>query len=107
MKKIIMVLMILLCSSIAYANPFLVCDPYPAEQEVTYFSMLVDGSSVNVPYTLHSSGVAVVLDLGPLSVSAHQITEIKACNVRGCGDPVPLFGVPGIPNSLNGLRLIP
>ena len=107
MKKIIIVLMVLLCSSIAYANPFLVCDPYPAEQEVTYFSMLVDGSAVSVPYALHSSGAAIVLDLGQLNISSHQITEIKACNVRGCGDPVPLFSVPGIPSSLNGLRLIP
>jgi len=106
MKKAIITLAIILFTSTAWAGPFLVCDPYQAEVAVTHFQMKDNGVPVQVPYALHTDGSAIVLDLGPLDNGAHQITDIQACNVRGCSEPPLAFAVPGLPGSPS-LRIVP
>jgi hypothetical protein len=105
MKRTIMTLAIILFTSTAWAGPFLVCDPYPAEDAVTHFTMKVDGTLVTTPYAATAEH-AVVLDLQGLDTKAHQITDIAACNARGCSDPPLAFAVPELP-ALPKLRLIP
>lgn len=94
-------------SSPLLAAPYLVCDPYPDDSKPTHFELLVNGKAQSTPYALHASGAAIVLDLAGLTDGAHQITAIKACNERGCSSEVPLFVVPGLPSSLNGVRISP
>lgn len=106
MKKFILALVLVLVASVASAAPFLVCDPYPDESKPARFEMLVDGQTVQTQYALHTSGSAIVLDLAGYSDGAHYITELKACNERGCSTPVP-FVIPGVPGSITGMKLSP
>lgn len=96
MKRFIITLAIILFASTAWAGPLLVCDPYPADSGVTHFTMKVDGVAVTTPYTA-TAEYAVVLDLQGLDTKAHQITDIAACNARGCSDPPLVFVVPALP----------
>ena len=105
MKRFIITLAIILFASTAWAGPLLVCDPYPAEDAITHFTMKVDGALVTTIYTA-TSDYAVVLDLQGLDTKAHQITDIAACNARGCSDPPLVFAVPALPASPK-LRLKP
>ena len=109
MKKLLLILavsFIIHLSSfiILFAAPYLVCDPYPDESKPTRFEMLIDGQAQQTPYALHSTGAAIVLDVGPLTPGAHYITDLKACNARGCSDPIP-FTIPAAPGALSGPRL--
>ena len=111
MKKSIIFLAVLgvLCvfARGSLAAPYLVCDPYPADSQPTRFEVTVDGTAQQVPYTLHATGAAIVLDLAGLSDGPHQVTAIKACNERGCSSEAPLFSVPGKPSSIGNLRMAP
>ena len=105
MRKLIITLAIIFTTSSAWAGPLLVCDPYPAEDAITHFTMKVDGTLVTTTYTA-TAEYAVVLDLQGLDTKAHQITDIQACNARGCSDPPLVYGVPALPKSPK-LRLVP
>ena len=107
MKKIVLAVGIVLMTSTAWASPYLVCDPYPADSQPTHYQMLVDGVAVQTPYGgVAGDGGSVVLDLQSYSNGAHQITAIQACNARGCSEPPLVFGVPGLPGQ-PALRLVP
>ena len=108
MKKLLLIaasfIIHLSASSILFAAPYLVCDPYPDDAKPTRFEMLIDGQVQQTSYTLHATGAAIVLDVGTLTAGAHYITDLKACNARGCSDPIP-FTIPAVPGALSGPRL--
>lgn len=97
---------VLFFSTVAVAGPFLVCDPYPEDSQPTHYQMHVDGTLVTTPYGTLAGGASVVLDLQGYSTGPHQITDIQACNARGCSDPPLVFAVPGLPGQPK-LRLVP
>ena len=107
MKRTIITLAIILLSSTAWAGPFLVCDPYPVDSQPTHYQMKVDGVAVQTPYgQMAGEGNSVVLDLQGYSSGPHAVTDIQACNARGCSEPPLAYGVPGRPASPS-LRLVP
>ena len=105
MKRFIITLAIILFASTAWAGPLLVCDPYPAEDAITHFTMKVDWVATQTPYTA-TAEYAVVLDLQGYSSGPHAVTDIVACNARGCSEPPLVYDVPGRPASPS-LRLVP
>lgn len=106
MKTLIITLTVLLIASQALAAPFLVCDPYPPEAQITAFIGVLDGKPFQTPYSLHSSGAAIVFDIGTLDDGPHTFTEITAANPRGQSDPVP-FVLPAVPSSPSHTRISP
>lgn len=106
-RTIITLAIIIFTVSTAWAGPFLVCDPYPADSQPTHYAMRVDGVAVQTPYgAVASDGGSVVLDLQGYSSGPHAVTDIVACNARGCSEPPLAYGVPGLPASPS-LRLVP
>jgi len=83
----------------------LVCDPYPADSQPTHYTMKVDGVAVTTPYGTMVSGASLVLSLDTLDLGKHLITDIKACNERGCSDPPLAFTVPAIPSKPSSIRI--
>lgn len=104
MKKFLVVLSVLLMPTLAWSAS-LVCDPYPVDSQPTYYSMKVDGTPVTTPYGTMVSGASLVLDLNPLDDNKHIISDIKACNERGCSDPPLVFTVPAIPVKPSSIRI--
>ena len=107
MKRLIIVLAIIFTASTAWAGPYLVCDPYPADSQPTHYSMKVDGVAVQTPYgQLAGAGNSIVLDLQAYDNGPHAVTDIVACNARGCSEPPLAYSVPGLPRQ-PALRLVP
>lgn len=100
------ILMILVIAAMCQAAPFLVCDPYPVDQQITNFTGTIDGQNFSTPYSLHSSGQAIVYDINSLSDGVHQFTELKAVNIRGESTPVN-FTVPAKASALSGMGFAP
>lgn len=84
MKRVflIVLLMVLLFASQAFAAPFLKCDP---QAGVEYYSVVENGSTTTV--TAEADG-AIKMDLSGVAVGSHSIT-VAACNVWGCSEYVP------------------
>ena len=86
MKKtrllILITIMFFFWPGLCFAN-YLGCDPY-AVGEVDHFLVSVDGlTPVTVPYSLHSSGAAIVYDLTGLDLTVPHAFEIWAVNSQG------------------------
>lgn len=104
MKTLIIALVLISLAAIADAAPFLVCDPYPPEAQITAFVGILDGKPFSTPYSLHASGAAIVFDIATLDDGPHTFTEIRAANPRGQSDPVP-FDLPAVPSSPSHTRI--
>lgn len=94
-----------LAVSMAYAAPFLICDPYPASQpQPTEFTVTFTspGSStppvtVTSPPVAVAGGAALKLDLAPLNLKGVQTVTAKARGAWGeSGASAPLSFATGI-----------
>ena len=109
MRKIKFVLLILILVFLLSSGPcfadYLVCDPY-TEGEVDHFLVSLDGQpAVEIPYSLHISGAAIVFDLSTLGDIAAHSFDIRAVNAQGReSDPVP-FGLIAKPSASNLLSI--
>jgi len=102
--SLVFVLVFLFLSGTGFAA-YLVCDPYPPGR-VDHFLVSVDGQAPAViPYSLHSSGAAIVFDLSSITDTATHAFVIKAVNAQGReSDPVP-FDLSAKPSSSNLLTI--
>jgi len=102
-------LLVFLCLvGLANAEPFLVCDTYPASEQVIGFVYTVDsGAEVKVPYKEQvmsdGSTVAVLADMSFVADGNHKIT-VKAYNMWGESDPVPFDFTRKLPASSTNIR---
>lgn len=101
MKKLLIAIMVILLPVLAYASPFIVCDPYPTTvEQPDYFNVTLDGGAVvqSTPQAV-TGGLRLHFDLSGISNGTHNMT-VAACNEWGCSSTVP-FGftkaVPGAP----------
>ena len=96
---------LVLISSLVWAGPFLVCDPYPVDVQVQGFKGTVNGMPFDTPYALHPSGVPIVYDCAGLGPEKWDFVNIRAYNVRGESVGVP-FVYPSIPGNPAGMRYL-
>ena len=101
MKKLLIILgIVFLCYGVAFGNPFLVCDPVPADT-VTHYLVKIDGASaITVAAYGNSDGTVMMhYDCVDFSNGNHSL-EIAAVNIWGESTYVPfsfLKQVPAIP----------
>jgi len=104
------VLPILFAAGTAVAAPFLTCDPYPASDEISGFSLQFDGGAwINIlPHTLPDGKVTIMYDLAGLPVGAH-VVKAKARNLWAeSGESAPFaFTKSGTPKVPGVLRISP
>lgn len=81
-------------STTVMAAAWLVCNPYPAQQGVTHFVVVVDGGDPEeVPYTEQVfDGVtyAVMYEITGMTTGPHNL-EIRAKNAWGAGGEIFFF----------------
>lgn len=113
MKKFIFSLIAaLITTTPAIAAPFLVCDPYPANDPSkavpTQFVVTIQGKApVTTPaINYDGSSVYMHLDLGPLNLSGQQSVTAVAQNAWGSSQPSsPFVFTAGAPSSPGTLKL--
>lgn len=92
----------------AQAGPFLVCDPYPASQAVTSFTLFWDGSAtgVSVPVLTDSTGTYLHFDLAATTAGSHTV-KARAKNAWGeSADSLPFtFTKSGAPPAPVNIRI--
>ena len=101
MKSILVFLLMVLMATTAFAAPFLVADPPPAEQQVIHYNVYKNGVLEGT-----FTGETLNYDLEGIVPGVYNFTA-EACNVWGCTitpDPYVSPGVAGTPMSL---RLTP
>ena len=111
MKNAFVVALLSALSPVAFAAPFLVCDPYPtndpAKAVPTEFVVTVSG--VAAPITIPAvpagaNAVAMKLDLGPLKLVGSKSITAKARNAWGESAATPVFtfvaGAPAVPGGI-------
>jgi hypothetical protein len=90
----------LLLPSLAFADPYLVCNP---QTNVTHYVIIIDGSTSEVlAYDLGDGTVMLKYDLAGVSTGAHNV-EVEAKNVWGVSSPVPFAftkAVAGVPANI-------
>ena len=98
MKKLLIILAIVLMASVAWADPFLVCDdPNPSEQ-VTSYEIFKDGVSIGTtPAPLH-------FDLDGITPGIYNFTAI-AINAWGSSSPSNPYVSPATAATPNGLTM--
>ena len=107
-------LLLLLFAVRAYAAPFLVCDPYPANADpsVTPTTFILKGLAANPIMTgaqINPDGtVQLHYDLATLSNGNYTVVA-DAINVFGGASPdsLPFVFTAGIPAAPNNLRIVP
>ena len=81
MKRIILIILsIFLISSIAFASPFLICDPYPVgASQPDQFVLVIDAGSpiTSLAETLVDGAKRLKYDLAGISTGSHSVT-VKA-----------------------------
>lgn len=95
MQKILFVLAMVLLPMVAFASPFIACEPYPpAELQPQYFYVSLDGATpVKVTHVFDPQGWKL-LDIGNVSVGQHEV-KVKACTpetdvwLEACSAEVP------------------
>lgn len=102
------ILFLILTAAVATAQPFLVCDPYPAENQPTQFIVKVDQSETVTDYseitTSAGERVAVVVDLAGYPDGLHKIT-VRAKNIWGESAPAPFEFNKQPPNPITNIRI--
>ena len=84
----------------AYAAPWLVSDPYPADQIISKFQISIDGGAYvdSIP-----QGNALRYDFAGIANGSHTI-KARACNLYGCSpDSAPfelIKSIPGVPTNI-------
>ena len=92
----------LLTSTLAFADPFLVCDP---QTNVTHYVVTIDGNTTEVlAFDLGNGTVMLRYDLEGISAGTHN-TELKAKNIWGESVAVPFVFVKAIPVAPGGTRI--
>jgi hypothetical protein len=105
LKKILLVIVLLSFPCFAWASPFLVCDPYPADQLVIGFRGTVNGTNFDIPYALTSDKTgAIIYDCAALGDGAWNFTNIRAYNTRGESTGIP-FAYPALPGAPSRTRV--
>ena len=115
MKKCLLIVSLVLFPVLAFASPFLVCDPYlTGEIQPTHFSVIVDGQPevLSPSEVLGDGSVRLHYDLVGVTQGSHQV-EVRAVII----DPVwgrtdsassPFdFTRPGFPGAVPNLKLEP
>ena len=109
MKKIIGFLIVfLMIASISHAAPFVLCDPYtdPNTMPDEFIVAFDSGVTESIPYSLHSSGAAIIYDLDGIAPGNHTI-EVRAKNAAGESGVVTWnFLLPGVPLRPSGLGVL-
>lgn len=100
MKKLLMIMSIFvitigLLSGMAYANPFLTCDPH--SNTTSYIVVLDNGTEVETPAPLY-------FDLAGIAEGAHVI-QLRAKNVWGISSIVPFEFAKALPLLPTNTRL--
>uniref|UniRef100_A0A7C4Y3F2 Uncharacterized protein n=1 Tax=Caldisericum exile TaxID=693075 RepID=A0A7C4Y3F2_9BACT len=111
MKKILLLVLVLF-PSVAFASPFLVCDPYPSTQtQPDYFIIVLDGKTYSSSAFSNPDGSKQLkFDVGFVSSGSHSLT-VKACKedangIPWCSDEVPFaFERPSAVAPPGGLKL--
>ena len=99
----ITILLLTIISSIAVANPFLICDPQ--EGVIAYeISGLPDWYVTRIPAENDGS---IKLDLAtlPIDNTTYEL-QVRACNVWGCSDPAPFSFTTSTPPVPTQFRLM-
>lgn len=88
-----------LLTSTAWAAPFLVCDPYLVSEGVDQFSISLDGASaVTVPAEILANGTTrLKYDLAPVSAGTHSVS-VKAVNIWGESAASPFSFTKSVPS---------
>lgn len=93
----------------AWSAPFLVCDPYPADQaQPTEFVVIINGlpEPIITPALEVSGGKAMKLDLGPLNLSGSRQLTARARNAWGeSANSYPFLFIAGPPVQPTGITL--
>lgn len=103
MKRIFLALgILLLWSSVVWANPFLVCDP---QIDVDEYIVTFDGVPETILYN-ESGGVVILKDLVGIATGSHNV-DVKAKNIWGESVSVPFGFVKSLPGAPTGIGLNP
>ena len=104
MKKLLfLIITALICmgASLAFAAPFLVCDP---QTNVTHYVITGD-INVTVPAKdLGDGTVRLEYDLDGITDGIHTL-ELKARNIWGDSTPVPFEFVKALPDAVEAIRI--
>jgi hypothetical protein len=105
-RLIVLALIFLLPSTVAFASPFLVSDP-PAVNNVDYYVIAGDpfaGFSGNIPDQTNGS---LRVDLVGIPVGSHNITVAACSTLWGCSATTPFQFTKTLPTAPIGLGLAP
>lgn len=99
MKSLFLTIVLSMClMSDVSADPFLICDDPPAEEQVESYFISINGeSNIETPAPLH-------YDLGDISDGKHSV-QVRAKNVWGEGDFSPLVFTKGLPSKAQGIAV--
>ena len=97
MTRLILVLaFFILTATQAWSEAILVADPYPIDSGISEFGVTVDGGTTEyIPYTLHSSGAAIVYRGGVLEDDGRHEFRIWAIALDGRGSEIVPFTLYG------------
>ncbi|MBA7494732.1 hypothetical protein ES702_05309 [subsurface metagenome] len=99
---IIAFILVLALLSLAYADPFLICDP---QTNVTHYVVDMDGDKTTVPaFDLGDGTVMLKYDLAGIPTGTHNV-EVKAKNVWGESTSVPFDFTKALPGVVERLRI--
>jgi len=103
--KFVIAFLFMLVPAIALGSPFLTCDPYPAETEITKFVIDIDGVAVDSDPHINEDGTIIIRhDLSDLAVGSH-VVKAKAINKWGESEWSAVYSftksIPGAPLNLN------
>lgn len=85
--KYILALILVFATSMAFAAPFLVCDPVPGAETI---EVMIDGNAQIV------TGDTIHIDLAYLATGSHTV-KAKACSIWGCGEEANLPFTKSVP----------
>lgn len=107
MKSFIVICLVFV-SSVAFASPFIVCDPYPSSSpQPDSFTVVLNGTTyTSAPQAVSGQGVRLHFDIAGKWLSGANNATVKAVNMFGESSTSPLAfsaGVPAAP-SLAGLE---
>ena len=94
---------------IAFATPYIVCDPYPNnDNKPTEFLLQIDSGSwvSSAPQVLGDGTVRLHYDIGSVTNGSHTV-NIKAKNIWGESAAVPFSFAKGVPGGATNIKLEP
>ena len=117
-KKLVVIavfLALVVAATIANASPFLVCDPYPADVNLTdgdapnpeYFIIVFDNAApLNSPaFVLPDGRITMRHDLGSVAKGKHVVRVKAAHSIWGESAEVPFTFRAGTPGQAGGVGL--